>query len=346
VQSFQRATLKDVALRAGVHAATVSRVLNQSGPVSEDKRQRVMKAVKELNFHLNSLAGALKTGRRNAWGFYSNWTIIESPDYYYSNILSGVSSVANNLHYRLSIYTHDAVLVDSPDILNFCYESQIEGLILLAPLATEEDLAIIRSMPHPTVLLLRRTDHPDLSFVAIDSTDGVRQSVRYLAGLGHRKIAFFAGESDLVGDAHDRKIGYETGMAEAGLAIDPDWVIRGVFAPHDQMSSLKFLQLKKTAMPTAVICTTDDQAFELMQVLQENGFRIPHDISVIGFNDRHGAALSSPSLTTVHQPFKKLANLAAEHLKECQGRKPEKPFQHLEPAVLVVRNSTAPPPIA
>jgi DNA-binding LacI/PurR family transcriptional regulator len=302
---MKRININDVAQAAGVHRSTVSRALTGSGPVSADNRERVMAAVRSLNYHPDTMAGALKSRRKNTWGFLSFWYYTpNSMDHFYSKALGGLLDAANRASVRLLLQNVVGRFDENEECLRFCHDAQLAGLVVLAPRTREAGLKELKRLHVPAVLLSYRPQDPELSFVDLDNVDGARQMTVHLGDQGHKRIAYIGGELELSANARDRYEGYLQGLRQFSLPVDADLIRHGSFEPAFAVATLDgFLALPASRRPTAIFCATDPMARAVIDDAQRRGLKVPRDLAVAGFDDNPVASAGSPGLTTVRYPF-------------------------------------------
>ncbi len=339
--------IHDVAELAGVHRSTVSRVLTGQGAVSEKSRKKVLEAARKLNYHINTVASALKSQRKTAIGLLSFWLGSPNPsESYYLQSLAGIVDEITKSKFHLLLNNIQGQVHPENTELNFCYESPLAGVILMAPrIKNEADLNFLKQVHIPSLLLLYRTTNPQYSWVDLDNRLGGRLATEHLIELGHKRVAFIGGELEFSSNSRDRYEGYQLALKKAGLKENPQWVRNGVFSlEHGVQSMYYFLALPASQRPTAIFCATDMIAFGVMSVAQKSGIRIPEDLSVVGFDDYEKASLSHPPLTTVHQPFFEIGQRGVELLETMIKEKTPKPMHLLIKPELIVRQSTSAPP--
>jgi DNA-binding LacI/PurR family transcriptional regulator len=337
-----RVNIEDVALEAGVHRSTVSRALTGSGPVSPENRERVLAAAKKLNYHPNTVAGALKSQRRNTWGLLSFWYFApNSLDQYYAKILGGLLDTAGKASHRVLLQNLVGRFDQNEDAPRFCHDSQLSGVAIIAPRSTESGLTELMRLSVPAVLVAYRPRDPALSFIDLDNVKAARLMVEHLAQRGHRRIAFIGGEIKLSANARDRHKGYSEGLKRLGIAEDPRLVHNREFTPAFSVEAFeKLMALPPSARPTAIFCATDMMAVGVIDAALRRGLSIPRDLAVAGIDDSPEAALAASPLTTIISPFYEMGARAGEMLRLLRDE-PHGGPQHvlLEPR-LVVREST------
>lgn len=322
------ATIRDVAQRAQVSVASVSRVLNGIGNVSEQTRERVTDAVQALGYVPHAGARSLSLSRTNAIG-------VVLPDLhgeFFSEIMRGMDREASARGYLLLLSNMHAGGDQSHGALR-AMRGRVDGLLVMAPHLSEAELAEALPAGLPTVLINTRgeTAHPS---IRLDNAAGVRAVVQHLAGLGRRKLVHIAGPGDNV-DAQERAAACRDAAASAGLAIE---VVQGNFEEQSGEAAITALIEGGHAFD-AVFAANDMMALGAVQALRRCGRTVPEEVAVAGFDDIPLARLLG--LTTVRVRIAELGQRALDRLLailEDDGGS----GHELHAPELVVRSTTAP----
>ncbi len=286
-----------------------------------------------------------KSKAHHSLGLLSFWEC--SPhlsETYYQQTLTGIIDGITRSEFPLLLKNVVGVLGKEPEFLQ---KEELSGLVIMAPRTRNQDLGILKNVKIPIVLLFHRDAGDDYSWVDLDNLEGSRKATEHLINLGHTRIGYLGGEIDLSSNARDRYEGFRKALNEKGMVENLDWVKHGVFSyDFGKEGAAELLALPEIVRPTALVCASDMIAFGAMEVAGEMGFRIPGNLSIVGFDNYDQAALHSPPLTTIHQPFYEMGRIAVEMLDSIV-QDPLKARQHIliEPE-LMVRRSTAPPPPA
>lgn len=324
------ASMADVAARAGVSAQTVSRVVNGSARVDPETRSRVEGAMAALGYRVHRAARALRTGRTQTIGLVAS-TLADVGN---SRMLQAVADAASTRSYALVVVT----LGDGRDIAGAfeqLREQGVDGAIVL-----NEATALARDTEPPVDLDLVVVDSPHDDRFAIVETDhagGARAATDHLLGLGHRLVHHLAGPAGSFAAA-ERERGWREALAAVRVtAPDPlrgDW---SAASGYDAGATL-------TADPsvTAILAANDQMALGVLRAMAEHGRRVPHDVSVVGFDDLPDAAQYLPPLTTVRQDFAALGERAVAALVAGIEAAAAERFETV-PTSLVIRSSTAHP---
>lgn len=326
---YSRATIADVAERAGVSIATVSRVLNKTGQVAEATAARVQAAIDSLNFTPHAAARGLASRKTNIIGL----VLQDISGEFFQPMLRGVEAGTREFGYDLLIQcTHRA---DGHYPLG---EQNSDGLLIFTDSLDEAEIIRLHNAQFPLVLL-HRSSPPGLNIpcVTIENKSGARKMVDYLIEeRGYRRIAFLKGP-DGAEDSYWREIGYRESLAAHGIAFDPALVATGGF--DEELAKIPVRTwLEQGVKIDAIFTGDDDSAIGVMEVLREYGLRVPEDVAVVGFDDIKLARHLSPSLTTVRAPIEQAAREGVRQLVNLI-RTGEAERLILLPTELVIRQS-------
>ena len=326
-----RPNMREVALLAGVSHMTVSRVINDHPSIAPATRERVLGAMRQLNYTPNSAARALATRKTSRIGVVVDSVIEFGP----SSTLRAIEDAAHDRGYTVSSVAVSADRsITAHDALVSLLAIGIDALCLITPRTSSIDLLREVSSGIPT-LVVKAEPEDDFFTVSVDQRAGAALAAQHLIGLGHRHILHFAGPLDWL-DARGREREWHAHLERAGLPARPsavgDWTSNSGYA-FGRDVEIDF---------TAVFAANDRMALGLVHAFHERGIRVPEDVSVVGFDDVPDAQHFLPPLTTVRQDFRALGTLSVTTLlSELEGI--EVPRRTLLEPELVVRASTAPP---
>ncbi|GAA3037677.1 LacI family DNA-binding transcriptional regulator [Microbacterium dextranolyticum] len=331
-RGWQRPSIYDVAKQAGVSHMTVSRVLNGHPNIRDSTRERVLRAIEDMNYTRSSIARALATRRAMRIG-----VLVDGPvEYGPNSTLRALESAARHQGYGVSAFSvSDGAQSQMDDGLMELATEGVEALCVIAPRASS--LRVLREHDRglPTIVIKAEPD-PVWHTIAVDQRAGAVEAVTYLIGIGHRRILHLAGPQDWY-DARERQQGWADALALAGLDV-----IAPVVGDWTSDFGYEYGRTHDFGDATAVFAANDQMALGLMHGLAERGLRIPQDISVIGVDDLPDSRHFLPPLTTVQQDFSALGELALRQILAAIGGDGDVHHDVIEP-VLVVRASTAPP---
>ncbi|MCB8927328.1 MAG: LacI family DNA-binding transcriptional regulator [Ardenticatenaceae bacterium] len=307
---YQRVTIEDVAQRAGVSTATVSRVLNKSNNVSPKTVARVETAVDELGYVLNTAARVLANNKTGNIGII----VPATSNPFLTSLLEGINQSAITSGYNLLIYatTKQATIQGGvPLPLN---EGNTDGLLIFADSVDERTLEHMHRHQFPMVLLYHEPP-PDLTIpcVLLENKDGAYQLIEHLIkNCGHRRIAFMAGPAGNQ-DSYWREQGYREALADNGLPVDPALLGTGSFHDWEAKKQIEKWLAEGLAFD-ALFAGDDTAAMASIVALQQAGRRVPEDTAVVGFNNDTLSQYITPPLTTVHAPTSEIGRTAANKL--------------------------------
>src|SRR4051794_24770886 len=327
-------TIRDVARRAGVSAATVSRVLNDSPLVVEATRERVLAAVDELGYQLNATARTLSSGQAQAIGvvvpFLETQSVIER--------LRGVVERLRRCGYDLLLADVEAPEARADAIRDLARRGRVAGLLFVSLPVLDHEVEALARDELPAVLL--DVPHPRLPHVVIDNVHGGELAAGHLLARGHQRIAFVGDHpTNAYGftSSEDRRRGFHAGLARAGLDLDPalEW-----FGPHgrDEACAAAEALLRRKDPPSAIFATSDLQAIGVLKAAAKVGARVPEDVAVIGFDDVDLAEIVG--LTTIRQPLREGGALAADLLLAAIAHGVHDPVEELQELTVVERRTT------
>lgn len=334
-----RPSLHSVAQRAGVSPATVSRVLNNTAPVRDAARARVLAAVNELGY-----AHTLGRGARRV---VENAIALLIPDIlnpFFAEMMRGIQEEATLAGYLPILYDSTEDPQREQHLLRMLYSQPLRGIILGGSRLASADLAsLCQQSTVPMILVNRTARQPRVACILSDTEEGARRAARHLLDLHHTRIAFLSGPYKSE-QSQARRRGVERALAEVGLTLRPEWCPASnpnVDGGFQTMSAL--LALAPRDRPTAVIAYNDMMALGVLHAIRAHHLRVPEDISVIGTDDIAIAAHANPPLTTISQPKYRMGRMAVQVLQRMiQGRPPPEEGYTLLETALIVRESTAP----
>jgi DNA-binding LacI/PurR family transcriptional regulator len=340
VGAARPATIEDVARRAGVSGATVSRALRSLPNVSDETRLRVEAAAAELDYHIDRTASRLATGRTETVGV----VLPSIAPWYFSGVLHGIESVLGDRGFDLLVTSvHDSAARHRLASSSAPLRKRVDGLIFVDVLLTPDEVHGLSTSSMRVVTVGQATGVFDS--VTIENREAVRNATRHLRNLGHRRIAFVAGEApsglpfSVPTERHD---GYVEALVEAGLEPCPELVMAtGIEIASGADAAAQLMAIADP--PTAIVAASDDLAYGILHTLRNLGYSVPHDVSVVGFDDRDLSA--AVDLTTVwHDPAEQ-GRLAADLFLEASDGPEERTHRDvLAGTRLVVRGTTAKAP--
>lgn len=329
--------IREIAKRARVSTATVSRAINRVPTVDPQLARRVWRVVEQLGYYPNTQARALVSGKSRILGL----VVSEITNPFFPEIVQTFEELAvrNDYEILLTSTVHDSKRMKSA--VRRMIERRVDGVAILTFGMEGSLLADLHLRSLPLVFVDVGPDLPHVTNIRIDYQTGIRQAVQHLAAMRHKAIAFVSGPSEIK-SAVARKEAFISSMKEIGLAIAPGMIVVG---DHTMEGGMKSLQALKTLRksPTAVMCSNDMTAIGVMREAYNMGLSVPQDLSVIGFDDIHLSRFTIPPMTTVQMSQSELARIAFEALlNDTVGRLQREGRQEFElKTSLILRRSTS-----
>ncbi|WP_139996726.1 MULTISPECIES: LacI family DNA-binding transcriptional regulator [Paenibacillus] len=327
-----KVSILDVAKKSGLSIVTVSRVLNNLPSVRSGNRDRVLQAMKDLDYHPNASARSLARGKTGIIGL-SLTTLYDS---FLDSVVKEVNDCLAEKGYflALSISSGD----DDQAHRSLFQEDRVDGVILLSPMREDEYVLDLKKNQIPFVMLDNQQLNSSATSVIVDNFHGGYEATKHLIGLGHQDIAHISGP-ELFLSSRERERGYRAALAEAGF--QPYCVERGDF---EISTGYRIAQawIESGKLPTALFASDDYMALGAMNAFMNEGIRVPEKISIIGFDDQFIASEFRPMLTTMRQPADQIGRTGVDLLlKMINGGVKRNVTVQLSPE-LVVRESTSP----
>ncbi|MEM7445903.1 MAG: LacI family DNA-binding transcriptional regulator [Pseudomonadota bacterium] len=327
-------SIKDVSRLAGVSIATVSRVVNGSGPVSERAVEKVERAIEMLGYAPNAQAQSLIKKRSGCVGVM----VHRLGNNYYAELLNGIEAEIKAAGYHLLVSTSFFSADAERDCLRFLMQRQPDAMIVEPHGLADHEIAELSRRQSPFVVLGRQVDGVNGHCVSFANEQGAYLATRHLIECGHRRIAHLASPTITTSSA-PRRAGYRRALEEAGIVYRPDWVVEADFTEEaayfivDQ--ALETLLATEPGI-TALFTTNDNMAAAAMKIMRERDISVPEDISIVGFDDLEIASLLYPGLTTVRQPVLEMGQAAAHAALRAMGaeRAPEQQPGQFEPRLI------------
>ena len=326
-------TIYQVAERAGDSLSTVSRVLNGKASVNKVLKERVEKAVKELNYRPNSVARSLANNRTDSVGVL----VPELNAPFFGDLMQAVESTLRAADKHVIISVGRNCLETEKDAVEFLISRNCDALIMHAEALSDEYLLELNQSKLPVALVNRQVEGLPEACTSLDNEKGGYLATRHLLELGHKDIAYISGPTDKC-DASLRLEGHKRALSEAGLPINPQLIFNGDYSEED--GKIGLLELMARDVPfTALVCANDWMASGAISCARDLGMSLPHDLSVVGFDDVVFAHHVFPRLTTVSNPIAEMAEMSAKYILNKVYGQANNVQLYFEPS-LVVREST------
>lgn len=331
-----KATINDIAELTKVSKSTISRVINNSGPVSEKTRRVVLEAMQQLDFKPNEIARSLSLRKTMTVGIVMQ--DIRNP--YYANACWHGDRLLEQFGYSSVICNVDNDPEREHACLNSMGDRKVDGVLCIGP--QEETSNIVRAvkeMEIPVVLVDTDPEITGIDTVTLDNVYGGQLVVDYLVSLGHRKIGFLT--SDFTSAERGRRAGYIHGLKARGIEPDETLIIsQGEGQWHRGECPALMELIRSGNTPTAFFASNDFKAIRVVRLLHRLGISVPDEISLVGFDDTDAAAMVTPALSTIHQPIDKMIDIGVRILlKRMDGKEGDPEHAVLKPW-LVEREST------
>ncbi|MWC28684.1 LacI family DNA-binding transcriptional regulator [Paenibacillus sp. MMS18-CY102] len=332
-------TIYDIAKQAEVSAMTVSRVINNTGRISEKTREKVRKVMEELNYVPNAMARGLVLQKTGILSLLV--TDITNP--FYTTVARGAEDAARSLGYKLLLGNSDEDGEKEKEYIDMILSTRVDGILITPAGDSSKDRleAIVR---HGTPFVTIDRDVPGIAcdHVIGDSVGGARKLIDYLASLGHRIIALVGGSFD-VSTARDRHEGYREALAANGLPYDERLVLQANYRMQDMEDAAEQLLLA-APMPTAILAGNNMLALGLLQAFRRRGIDVPGHLSIVTFDDFGHRDLIDPLFTTAVQPAYQFGMIGIQMLVgRIEGKYGSLPQTSMLPNSLVIGSSTSVP---
>ncbi|WP_188208213.1 LacI family DNA-binding transcriptional regulator [Alkalibacillus aidingensis] len=326
------ANIREVANKAGVSSATVSRVLNNAHAVTENTRQKVEQAIKDLNYEPSMLG-------RNLRNSESRLLLVVIPNFsnpYYTEIINGIEDYSIEQGYNILLCETDSNPNRENIFFNMVKNKLADGVISMDPTVNMDKLQELAEK-HAIVMCSEYDEQERIPYVAINNERAAYKVAKHLIRLGHEKIALINSDEKFL-YARQRRKGYERALKEFGLPIKLEWIYhtQGLDFQDGSQAMRKLLQLEEC--PTAVFAVSDTIAIGALKEVNVQELKVPDDIALVGFDNISFSNMTNPTLTTVAQPMYQMGKTAASMLiNRLQGQKVDSVVLDDE---LIIREST------
>ncbi len=302
-----KVTIKEVAEKAGVSIATVSRVINNSDQVSELVRERVLEVITELEFRPNPVARSLVMKKSRLIGV----VVPDMSSYFLGEIMNGIEEITRTYQYDIIVCNTRGSHELESRYLDLFYAKQVEGIIFMSWKLENTVVEHITKMDIPVVMVNRNTSKLTIPSVSIDNYKAAYELTHYLLEKGHQKIALIRNSIDVDAFGLEQYKGYKQALMEYGIEVNKNYVRYGDFSIENSYQIVKNF-ITENDVPTAIFATSDVMAIGAINALKDNDFHVPKDVSVVGFNDIRFASIYRPKLTVIHQPLFNIGTVAVK----------------------------------
>lgn len=328
-------TIKDVAKLAGVSISTVSRVINDSKPVSPEARRKVLHAIKELEYEPNEVARSLVTKKSNLIGVI----VDDIGNHYVAQIVRGIEEIGRMYNYDIVLSSSYGSADTEMKFLQLLRTKQAEGIILVSEIMNEKLLDYIKDTKVEFIYLNRYYNVPELPTVSLNNREASAMMMDYLMDLGHKNIMYVTQRDDIDITIESCKIdAYNEAMEKIGkkpviFHIDSHEIYAGYNAGTEIEKVIKENDI------TAVFCCQDELAIGLMNYFYDNNIKVPEDISVAGYGDINVASIYRPTLTTIKEPYYDLGAVSVRKILKTLIGEPMDEDKIILPMRLIKRES-------
>lgn len=298
----------DVAAKAGVSSATVSRVLNDSKQVTAKTKEKVMKVIQEMGYQPNAAAKNLRSQKTMTIGVI----VPEINNSYYSEIVKGIEKRAYYNKYNVIIGDTQNNKERELEFINLLMNKTVDGMVLVMPLLSDEEICRIADMNYLIGVVGRNIEHSKIPCVFTDNVKFSRQVMDHLIEHGHRNIAFLSGFADAI-DSFERLEGYLKALREHQIPFQPELIENGNFSEKGGYEAMKRFVNKRINF-TAIYAANDEMALGVHRACSELGIKIPEQLAVVGVDNNRFTRYISPNLSTVDQPKMRMGDTIADKL--------------------------------
>ncbi len=328
-------TIKDVAKKANVSISTVSRVINDSKPVSDEIKKRVLEVIRETGYTPNPVARSLVMKKSHTIGVI----VPDIASSYVGEVLNAMEEIAKAYAYEIILCNSYGEKEQELKYLNLLNSKQVEGIIFITYRLTQEHKDFIDLNKLPVVMVNRKMQEEDNIYsVTVDHFDASYEMTKYLIDQGHKKIALIRNGTTTEIFGIDQLSGYRKALEEGGLEVDDSLIFDGYFRAEKAYEAVQQMIDDKN-LPSVIFATADDMAVGAMNALYDNGYKIPEDVSVVGFYDTKMSSLFRPKLTTIRQPIYDMGAVAIRLLIKLIKGEEVADNMVLLPHELIVRDS-------
>ncbi|MCI1209517.1 MAG: LacI family transcriptional regulator [Treponema sp.] len=303
-------TIHDVAKKAGVSTATVSHVCNNTRYVSDDLRQKVFDAMKELNYKPNLMARRLKGGSLKTIGLI----VPDCTNFFFAEISRAIDRCCFSLGYNIILCNTDNDMRQQSLYTDMLISKQVDGAIIISSDYSVNDINKFKQYSIPLVIADRESTDESVDSILVDNEKGAYQAVSYLLGLNLDTIACVTGPERVI-SSNQRLEGYKKALRDAGKTVDEKYIFTGDFHFEGGIAAFEYFE-KLPKIPDGVFALNDMMALGFIHRAISGGIKIPEQISVMGFDNTQLSKIMLPQLSTVAQPIEELAEISIRKLLE------------------------------
>lgn len=325
-------TMRDIANKLGVSSVTVSKALNDKDGVSEELKEKIKQLADEMGYRFNTHAKSIKDGLSYNLGIVIPERFTGKTQSFYLQFYQMLTRILDGYHYSGILYILGQEDEDQLVLPRIYSEKKVDGFIILGQIGNDY-VKEIQKIDSPVIFLDFYTDQNEIDSVLTDNFFGGFELTNYLVENGHKKIAY-VGNIYATSSIQDRFLGYYKSLLEHRIELRQDYII------NDRDERGRYIDISfPDDMPTAFVCNNDEIAYNLINNLQKNGYQVPDDCSVVGFDNSIYAALTEPLLTTVEVNIKEMSKVAVKIIMEKLHNPNEKYGRTLINGKIIHRNS-------
>jgi DNA-binding LacI/PurR family transcriptional regulator len=335
-------TIIDVAKKAGVSPSTVSRVISGHSRISPATTKKVKEIMLEMGYHQNAMARSLVSKTTQTIGI-----ILPRPaeelflNLFFSEVIRGIVTHSTRSEYDLMMTTGASEREEVEAVTRFVKGRRVDGVILLYSRKADPVISFLKEQNFPFVLIGRSEDYPDILSINNNNVQASYDATMHLVAQGHKRIGFVSGPPNLI-VSQDRLEGYKQALLDSGLEAQSEWIVEGEFLQESGYRAMSFF-MSLPERPTALVTIDDVVAFGVLRGLTELGYKVPRDLSLVGFNNISISELATPPLSTVDIGIYQLGYTASQTLIRAIKGDPIHKNSLIIPHRLIMRESTARP---
>lgn len=333
----KRLTIRDIATLAGVSTSTVSRVLNNSGYVKAEVRERIEAVMSQTHYTPSELAKQLKSHRSGLIGVI----IPKINSYTTSEVVAGISSTLGPLSYQMLLANTDNSVAQEQAAYDLFRRQRVAGVLHLATTVNNGLVNAIGEAGLPIVMIGQDASHLGITSVIQNERSAARQLTEHLLACGHTRIGLVTVSADDMQVGGERTAGYVDALNGRGLPVDSELIVRASFRSEaGEEAAERLLRAPSDARCTAILAVTDRLAVGVMACLHDHGIRVPGDMAVAGMGDSDMARMVRPALSTVHYDYAGTGAEATRLMLNMLEHKGGQPLRAVMPYRLALRRST------
>jgi len=316
-------TIKDVAKKAGVSIASVSRVINDSKPVAPETKEKILKVIEETGYKPNAMARGLKKNESGLIGLITP----DMENGTFAELVKGIESIIEKNSMNLIVSNSKGEIERELKELHIFKEQQLDGIIFSGVKFTKKHKEYFDRYKVPTVIVSQKFPGSGLPYVDINNFKAAYQAVKYLINKNHSKIALIHGPLYDKSAGEERYNGYFEALKDSGIEIDENYIKAGNFTIQSGYQAMEEMLKDNNDLPTAVFAASDRMAIGVLDCCFDNGISVPDQISIMGFDDIELATVVRPKLTTINVDHSEIGKKAVELLVDkIKNGNHESPF--------------------